>query len=217
MAYCRMSHTKAKWRVSSLSILNQSCWCFVLLTSPYNNTRCSCGLFVLQCMEHWDGDEMTGQVSQVSTLILAHAHVCYHLILLNMVIFAVGNSKCFKEAGCCRNCNGKNKHQGGCEEGCPRTREDFKCVKTSWWKFPIYYVRLPYNLSKDGFLSHLTFVKDFDIFLQLFIVIFFMTWLLLFSHYHICELVLYCDFMMLNFVREVTEILGRIYRASFKN
>ncbi|KAM0901935.1 hypothetical protein ACQ4PT_019628 [Festuca glaucescens] len=29
-----------------------------------NNFRNSCGLFLLECMEHWDGDELTAEVSQ---------------------------------------------------------------------------------------------------------------------------------------------------------
>jgi len=33
----------------------------VLVLCPRN----SCGLFVLECMEHWDGDKMTREISQV--------------------------------------------------------------------------------------------------------------------------------------------------------
>ncbi|KAM0901698.1 hypothetical protein ACQ4PT_019804 [Festuca glaucescens] len=31
---------------------------------PQQKDRNSCGLFLLECMEHWDGDELTAEVSQ---------------------------------------------------------------------------------------------------------------------------------------------------------
>ncbi|CAM0903297.1 unnamed protein product [Alopecurus aequalis] len=39
-------------------------WQIVKRAIPQQGDGHSCGLFVLECMEHWDGDRMTGKVSQ---------------------------------------------------------------------------------------------------------------------------------------------------------
>jgi hypothetical protein len=45
-------------------------------SSPYISMyfRNSCGLFVIECLEHWDGDRMTGLFSQVSFLPMLVPH-----------------------------------------------------------------------------------------------------------------------------------------------
>ena len=60
-------HTKTKRWVSSFVQHNSFFILTAILFTIIFCTRNSCGLFVLQCMEHYNGDRFTGEVSQVPT------------------------------------------------------------------------------------------------------------------------------------------------------